>query len=149
MHLENKAWHRNKMEISNRYVGSKHSHQILLQIAAVFMQLNSRSKMWKMRRKIIHCAHSLVLCTRACSENKQNYRKVIKSALQRQTSSLIPFFCFVYLRWDLSDTMATTPHQWQSGWSLWSSGTTPNLSLSMVTLPWSWSKRSGKLSSSM
>lgn len=51
-----------------------------------------------MRRKIIRCAHSLLLCTRACSENKQNYRKVIKSALQRQTSSLIPFFLLCVLK---------------------------------------------------
>lgn len=48
-----------------------------------------------------------------------------------------------------SATMATTPRQWRSGWSRWSSATTPSPSSSMVTPPWSWWRRSGRSSSSM
>lgn len=45
-------------------------------------------------------------------------------------------------------TMEITPRLWRSGWSRWSWETTPSLSSSMATPPWSWWRRSGRSSSS-
>lgn len=55
----------------------------------------------------------------------------------------------LYQRCGLLVTMATTQHQWRNGWSRWSLATTPSLSSSTVTPPWSLSRRSGKSNSSM